>query len=230
MKNSTKLILTLLAFGEGLLAVILFRLLSGSPVLLKYLVVCAVIALAVGVDWFVMRSGSAESVSDAKKLRTADDYIRAFDAWLREDTPFTEYIKVVLRQLDSLKRKQTALRAVLDDSGDSPFFGIADEVNAYILANCRRILNRVMIYDPAEPHKYQMHASYLEEVLGENAHVLSDFENLILEVSQIGDDSNAPTPCLTELTNALRQVRRGDEPPEDWQQLPPQNNQTMQQQ
>ena len=61
MKNSTKLILTLLAFGEGLLAVILFRLLSGSPVLLKYLVVCAVIALAVGVDWFVMRSGSAES-------------------------------------------------------------------------------------------------------------------------------------------------------------------------
>jgi hypothetical protein len=53
-----------------------------------------------------------------------------------------------------------------------------------------------------------MHVAYLQEILGENAHVLSDFENLILEVSQIGDDTNAATPCLNELTSALRSVRK----------------------
>ena len=43
--------------------------------------------------------------------------------------------------------------------------------------------------------------------------MLSEFENLILEVSQIGDDAaEASTPMLHELTNALRQVRTNDDP------------------
>ena len=125
-----------------------------------------------------------------------------------ELTPFEEYIKIAIRQLESLKRKQKALRAVLDDSKDSPFLSTAGEVDQYILANSKRLLNRVMIYDQGDAHKYNMHAAYLQEILGENAHVLSDFENLILEVSQIGDNATAAsTPCLTELTNALRSVR-----------------------
>ena len=69
-----------------------------------------------------------------------------------------------------------------------------------------------MIYDKGDSHKYNMHVTYLQQVLGENAHVLSDFENLILEVSQIGDDANAATPCLNELTNALRSMRSGADP------------------
>ena len=61
-----------------------------------------------------------------------------------------------------------------------------------------------------------MHVAYLQEVLGENAHVLSDFENLILEVSRIGEDQNAETPCLNELTAALRSVRRNGEDDAMW--------------
>lgn len=230
MKNSTKIILTLLSVGEGILAVLLYNLLAQTPAdfLVKFLVMAAVVGLSIGIDWLIIRGGSAENVSDAKKLRDTDDYIRAFEAWQREDTPFDQQIRIVLKQLESLKRKQAALRTVLDDSKDSPFLSIAEEVNTYILANCKRVLNRIMIYDEAEPHKLGMHAAYLQEVLGENAHVLSDFENLILEVSQIGDDQNAATPCLTELTNALRQVRRGDEPAPGGQQSG--GGQTMQQQ
>ena len=214
MRNSTKFILLALAVGEAVLAVVLYHLLSGvsSPVA-KYLVLLAVIGLSLGIDALIIRGSSAESVSDAKRLKDTDDYIKAFQAWLWEETPFAEQIKIALRQLESLKRKQAALRAILDDTKDSPFLSVANDVNAYILANCRKVLNRVMIYDSAEPHKYSMHAAYLQEVLGENAHMLSDFENLILEVSQIGDDTAAATPCLTELTNALRQVRSGEDLP-----------------
>ena len=213
MKTSTKILMIALTVGEAVLAVSLYRVLSKTSLSVGiYLILAAVIALSLGVDWLIMRGSSASAVSDAKKLKDADDYIRAFQAWLNEDTPFPEYIKLAINQLESLKRKQKALRVILDDSKDSPFLTTANEVDAYILANSKRILNRVMIYDKGEPHKLNMHVAYLQEVLGQNAHVLSDFENLILEVSQIGDDANAATPCLNELTNALRSMRSGVDP------------------
>ncbi len=196
---------------EALLAVILFNALN-TGMLLKLLVVGAVVVISLIADGAILHAGSASVVSDAKKLKDADDYIKAFNAWLNEDTPFGNYIKIAIKQLESLKRKQQALRAVLDDSKDSPFLTTAAEVDQYILANSKRILNRVMIYDQGDVAKYNEHAAYLETILGEDAHVLSDFENLILEVSQIGDNATAAaTPCLTELTNALRSVRSGED-------------------
>ena len=208
MKKSTKILLLILGVIEAGLAVTLFNVLTDVSMLGKMLIMGAVLIISLAADAAVLHSGNASVVSDAKRLKDTDDYIRAFQAWLNEDTPFTEYIKRGLRQLESLKRKQAALRAVLDDSEDSPFLTTAKEVDAYILANSKRVLNRVMIYDQGEPQKFQMHASYLMQVLGENDRVLSDFENLILEVSQIGDNAlDAATPCLNELTNALRSVR-----------------------
>ena len=218
MKTGTKIILAVLACGEGLLAVVLYNLLSQLPFsFAKYAALIGVVVLSLGIDWLILHSSSAESISDAKKLKDADDYIRAFRAWLSEETPFAEHIKIAIRQLESLKRKQAALRSVLDDSKDSPFLSTAQDVEAYVLANCKRVINRVMIYDSAEPQKYNMHNAYLQQVLGDNARVLSEFENLILEVSQIGDDQTAATPCLTELTSALRSVRQNGE--EDWEEI-----------
>ena len=217
MKNSTKILLAVMGIVEALLAVILFNALN-TGMLLKLLVVGAVVVISLIADGAILHAGSASVVSDAKKLKDADDYIKAFNAWLNEDTPFENYIKIAIKQLESLKRKQQALRAVLDDSWDSPFLRTAEEVNQYVLANSKRVLSRVMIYDQNYPVKYNMHASYLENVLGENARMLSDFENLIVEVSQIGDDVNAAsTPMLNELTKALRSVRISDE---EWE---PQN-------
>lgn len=222
LKNSTRAALVFLAVIEVLAAVILFNLLSAQSMVIRLAVMAAVVAVSLFVDAAVLHGKSASVVSDAKKLKDADDYIKAFNAWLNEETPFADYIKMAVKQLESLKRKQKALRAVLDDSKDSPFLSTANEVDSYILANCKRILNRVMIYDQGEPHKYNMHVAYLQEILGENAHVLSDFENLILEVSQIGDDATAATPCLNELTNALRSVRKSGA--EAWDPVSDQNN------
>lgn len=217
MKKGAKLLMMILGLGEAALAVMLYNMLADYPfAAAKFLALGGVVALSLGVDWFILHSNSASVVSDAKRLKDADDYLRAFQAWREEDTPFTGYIDMTIKQLESLKRKQKALRSVLDDSKDSPFLSTANDVDAYVLANCKRILNRVMIYDQGEPHKYNMHVSYLQEILGENARVLSDFENLILEISQIGDDANAATPCLNELTHALRSVRRSSA--EMWEQ------------
>lgn len=208
MKNSTKILLLVLGIIEAALAVTLFNLLGDAPLISRFLIMAGVVGISLIADAAILHSGSASVVSDAKRLKDTDDYIRAFEAWMNEDTPFTAYIERALKQLQSLKRKQSALRSILDDSKDSPFLTTAKEVDAYILANSKRVLNRVMIYDQGEPQKFQMHAAYLQQVLAENDRVLSDFENLILEVSQIGDNAlDAATPCLNELTNALRSVR-----------------------
>jgi cell division protein FtsB len=215
VNNNGKTLIVVLTVIEVILALIVYNVLNSvtaAALWIKYLAVFGIVAAGLAADIAILAGNRASVVSDAKKLKDTDDYIRAFHAWLDEDTPFAEHIKIAVRQLESLKRKQAALRSVLDDTKDSPFFSVAQEVDSYILANSRRILNRVMIYDQNEPHKYNMHVTYLQEILGQNAHVLSDFENLILEVSQIGDDAaEASTPMLTELTNALRQVRTNDE-------------------
>lgn len=212
VKTSTKIALLFLTGIEILGALLLFNLMGGASMGAKAAVLVAVVLISLALDAAVLHGNSASVVSDAKKLKDADDYIRAFNAWLNEDTPFENYIKLAIRQLESLKRKQKALRAVLDDSKDSPFLTTANEVDQYVLANSKRILNRVMIYDQGDPTKFNMHATYLEAILGENAHVLSDFENLILEISQIGDNATAAsTPCLTELTKALQSVRSGED-------------------
>ncbi len=211
MKKSTMIMLSLLTIGEGALAIYLYTLLATTPFTFgKYLALIGVIGLSLAVDWLILKGNSAASASDAKRLKDARDYITAFEAWLREDTAFPDEVKIALRQLQSLERKQNALQAILANDTDSPFLQTAAEVEEYILNNCKRVLNRVMIYDPNEPQKYQTHLMYLRQVLGQNAHVLSDFDNLILEVSQIGDEhSGASTPCLNELTAALRSVRNG---------------------
>lgn len=210
MKRSTLIKLILLTTAEGALAIYLYTILAATPFTMgKYLALVGVIALSLGIDWLILRGDSAAVVSDTKRLKDHHDYIAAFEAWLREDTPFPEELKIAIKQLQSLERKQKALRAILGDDADSPFLDTAGEVEDYLLANCKRVLNRVMIYDPNEPQKYQTHLLYLRQVLGQNAHVLSDFDNLILEVSQIGDDHTAATPCLNELTAALRSVRDG---------------------
>lgn len=210
MKRSTLIKLILLTIAEGALAIYLYTILAATPFTMgKYLALVGVIALSLGIDWLILRGDSAAVVSDTKRLKDHHDYIAAFEAWLREDTPFPEELKIAIKQLQSLERKQKALRAILGDDTDSPFLDTAGEVEDYLLANCKRVLNRVMIYDPNEPQKYQTHLLYLRQVLGQNAHVLSDFDNLILEVSQIGDDHTAATPCLNELTAALRSVRDG---------------------
>lgn len=182
------------------------------------LVPVAAIILTLVACGIVMKLSSAKSVSDPKKLKDINDYRTALNAWLSEDTPFTDQIRIAVSQIDSLERKEKALRSILDDSKDSPFLSTAEDVERYVLANSKRVLNRVMIYDGTDRNKLRDHAFYLQDVLQKNAKVLSDFENLILEVSQIGDDSSADTPCLRELTEALRGVREVNDEAA-WQQM-----------
>lgn len=213
MKKGTMVLLGVLSvIGVGL-AILLYNLFSRFGVFWGIFSAAGVLAASLFCDWLLIHRDSATAASDTKRLRDADDYIEAFEAWQREETPFTRLLQTAAEQCESLKHKQQALRAVIDDTKDNPFLSVADDVDAYILGNCKRMLNRVKVFEVGESRQVEPHAAYLSGLLSENERVLNDFENLILEVSQLGDDQSAATPCLNELTNALRNERRGPEDP-----------------
>ena len=129
--------------------------------------------------------------------------------------PFSPQLEKGLEQLDILRQKQNALSDLLKDSDDSPFLSVGSDVTTYILTNCKHILSRIIIYGKSNASEFDIHKASLQELLDDNSRVLTDFEHLMVEISQIGDDITAETPCLNELTEALRSVRKPGE--DDWQ-------------
>ncbi len=214
MKKSTLLTLILIAVCGTLGALVGYQLTNQEQIVPLIAVILTLIACGL-----VMKLNSASSISKPSKLKDLSDYRKALEAWISEETPFTDQIRIAVNQIDSLERKQKALRSILDDTKESPFLSTADDVERYVLANSKRVLNRVMIYDGTDRSKLREHAFYLQDILQKNAKVLSDFENLILEVSQIGDDQSADTPFLRELTEALRSVRDTGDENAAWEQL-----------
>lgn len=214
MKKGTTLKLVLIALAGTIGGIVLSSLLHGN--ILALVGTVAVTLAACGV---VMYLNSTGFISKSDQLKDAHDYREALTAWLKEGTPFNDMIRVAVSHLDSMERKQKALRSILDDSKDSPFLTTANEVEQYILGNSKRILNRIMIFDGTDRSKLDMHITYLQKLLQQDAKVLSDFENLIVEVSQIGDDTQAEMPVLKELTEALHSVRDVGDDAAMWSQL-----------
>lgn len=214
MKKTTLLKLILIAVSGTAGGLVGYQLSNQEQIVPLIAVILTLIACGLA-----MKLNSAASISKPSKLKDLSDYRKALEAWISEDTPFTDQIRIAVNQIDSLERKQKALRSILDDTKESPFLSTADDVERYVLANSKRVLNRVMIYDGTDRSKLREHAFYLQDILQKNAKVLSDFENLILEVSQIGDDQSADTPFLRELTEALRSVRDMGDENAAWEQL-----------
>ncbi len=191
----------------------------------ELLVLLGAVALTVAGCALVMHFDSASVISKPDKLKDAGDFRKALTAWLAEDTPFNDLIRVAVSHLESLERKEKALRSILDETKGSPFLSTADDVEHYILANTKRFLNRIMISDGTDQSRMRNHISYLQQLLQQDAKVLGDFENLIVEVSQIGDDSQTETPCLKELTEALRSMREPTDENAVWEKLDAMNQQ-----
>ncbi len=66
------------------------------------------------------------------------------------------------------------------------------------------------IIDPAEKTRYPMHAEYIRHILSQNQQLLSEYDNLVIEISQIGDSSQIQSLQLEAITQALRELREED--------------------
>lgn len=218
MNQTTKIIIAAAAAGTVTLSIVLFNMLSMLPLFVRVLIIGAMCASVIFGAYCVMKAQDDSARSNDRQIeRMIEAFAERLRISRRDRLPFTFQLEKGIEQLNILRQKQNALQDLLKDSEDSPFQSVGNDVNTYILKNCKHILSRVIIYGPSNPAELDIHKNSLMEMLGDNARVLTDFENLLVEISQIGDDITAETPCLNELTQALRSVRStgGDD---DWQQ------------
>ena len=155
-----------------------------------------------------MKIETKRNVPYGTVLQTRADYLRNFRAMTLYEMPLGIYGERALHQIERLEQKQQALRTMLGK--DHPFIRNGDEAERYILKNCKQILYRLKFCDQSNPDLCRMHAEYLEGRLADNEKILRDYENLVIEVTQLDLDMPETKPCLDVLADTLYRVRTQD--------------------
>lgn len=153
-------------------------------------------------------SAPVRYVPCGKMLQTRADYIRSFRSMALYDMPLGIYGERAVHQVTRLEQKQQALQTMLGKN--HPFIRNGDEAETYILKNIKQILYRLKFCDQSDPDLCRMHAEYLEGRLAENEKILRDYENLVIEVTQLDLDTPETKPCLDVLAETLHNVRTQD--------------------
>ncbi len=225
MKSNT--IWKLLAFNAGF-AVLEIVLFSRGLVNITRIPVAAVIAAAVsvglffGVNYWLLSSGDKPIAVKSSKFRDAQDYREALQSWKSSRNPFNNELNEATHQLDLFYQKQTALKALLGDQAKepgNPFLSMSEDVQDCLFSNMKKLINRMTILDLEDQSRFPMHYEFIHSVLSQNKQLLTQYDNLIIEISQIGDTANMEDLHLENITEALRELRDGTPMTEVSQQL-----------
>lgn len=167
-------------------------------------------AVFIGVNYSILSSSNTNPGFQSDRLKDAEDFQNAFVFWTKNATPFRSEMRTAYHQIEVFRKKHRALLTLLGDQAKeegSPFLSVSEDVESCLLTNCKKILNRMTIIDSSEKTKYPMHAEYIRRILSQNQQLLSEYDNLVIEISQIGDTSQVQSLQLEAITQALRELR-----------------------
>ena len=163
-----------------------------------------------GVNYMIINKKEKRKMLKMDKLRTIEDYREALYKYHSRSNPFESELREAVYQLDLFQQREDSLRALLGDQFSepaNPFVTVSDEVKEAVLSNIRKFLNRMMIIDPADTARFPMPNEFLHHTLGQNRQILSQYDSLIIEISQIGTSAEAENLHLDSITEALKDLR-----------------------
>ena len=175
----------------------------------------ASLAAFIGVNYWILVSAGKRKAVKTDKLKNAQDYREALESWQGPKNPFNNELREAIHQLDLYYQKQTALKALLGDQAKepgNPFLSVSEDVQGCLFSNMKKLLNRMTILDPEDHSKMPLHTEFIHHVLGQNKQLLSQYDNLIIEISQIGDSKDLENLHLENITDALRELRNEQVP------------------
>lgn len=155
-----------------------------------------------------MADGAVHTPS-GDSLKDSADYIRVLRAMPLGTMPLGGYGERAAQQIERMEKKQQAFKALVDDG--HPFLQETAEAEAYILANCKQIVFRLKHSDQSDPQLCRMHAEFMQELLDHNDKILRDYENLLVEITQMNEGLPPSAPSLDVLADALRSARTGEQ-------------------
>lgn len=145
---------------------------------------------------------------NTKSPVTSAEYLEAFYQLNLPAMPLGKLGAEAVRQIQQLSRKQQALHDMLQPG--HPFIVTGNEAEAYVLNNCKHILYRLKYCDQADQRYIREHDAYIRAKLRENEKILSDYEKLLIEITQMDDDAPILTPQMDVLADTLKSVRTYD--------------------
>ncbi len=152
-------------------------------------------------------------------MRTTDDYTQALQS-KKEYHVFDEEINIACEQIARMKDKETALSSILDqffvpeEITYTRFRNAITSVQAIFYNNCKKMVNRMIIFDykdykklsekarlhqansgagavsrPADQQLaiYNEHITYVRELVSTNEAILTKLDALLLEISKLDD-------------------------------------------
>ncbi|MDE6005249.1 MAG: hypothetical protein K2G88_07670 [Oscillospiraceae bacterium] len=132
------------------------------------------------------------------------DYKLALKFWKHKAKPFRQELKTAIYQLELCSQKKLALKLI--EQKNAMFESVNQDVQNYLCCNMQKIINRMLILDFSEKSKLQMHKTYLCKILEENQNLLNQYDNFIIEISQLQEQANQ-MPYLEVMTEALQELR-----------------------
>ena len=188
--------------------------------------VAAVIAAALSVGTFFgvnywLLNNQPLSVQSGR-LHKAQDYRDALESWKSSKNPFNQELTEAIHQIDLFYQKNTALKALLGDQAKepgNPYLSITEDVEECLFANMKKLINRMTILDLEDGSRFPMHHEFIRGVLDQNRKLLTQYDNLIIEISQIGDSAGMEDLHLDSITEALRELRDTSTAPQQLQQM-----------
>ena len=142
-----------------------------------------------------------------------NDYKQALEACYSKNSPFAPQIKQAIAQVISVDKKNCVLNEILEQNNKNHYTALTDlgmQASSFLVNNVRKMLNRIAIYDADMGESLlEEHTNYIQKLLVSNENILSEFNKLLTEVSQMDDTSTDDTlkNVLSDMTNSLKTLR-----------------------
>lgn len=162
---------------------------------------------------YLTHSTTAKYGYDLDRLKSAPDYKDALESTLSKKSPFSQEVKQALSQIDSITRKRSVLNELLEQNNQQHFTALTDlgdQATNFLFNNIRKILNRIAIFDSDIGNSLENeHKAYIKKLLASNENILTEFNKLLTEVSQMDNTTSddSLSNVLSDMTNSLKTLR-----------------------
>ena len=113
-----------------------------------------------------------------------------------------------------MTRKKNVLNELLEQNNQEHFTALtdlADQASNFLFNNIRKMLNRIAIFDSdIGKNMENEYKTYIQKLLDSNDNILSEFNRLLTEVSQMDSMSSSDetlSKVLNDMTNSLKTLR-----------------------
>lgn len=168
------------------------------------------------------------------ELNKPKEFLEVLNSYSYKDA-LTNYISNIVSQINELERKKKTLHTVLYQKFENEaeeyrsLVQVVEDTSLLLFENIKKILSRIEIFDQEEYVKlcklkdtlekgnpkmqiFHDHIAYVKEYITKNDAILLQFDNLLIEVTKLGDkDDQGGMERFQEIANAMKKLRTNDD-------------------